>query len=936
MTLKVKLVMLLLSLLQHWGVLSEESSCSSTAGAPAKSLGLMQFRKETSLAKAPSRLGDAKCPCIGIDNINGSTTVVVGGSTRTKYPADTGAHCEAWDDAREPASCLDGQVPGAGHGWCSQPWCYVDPCNCDLDLKPKASSYLPDGMYQGKPLYFSYATCGAEDSWSAEQKHEIKEADKEMCVAKAYDSQVFGKNECKCIGISGEEGASEFMVSGKLMSFPASAGAKCGAWDLESNPVCSGNSTEVPAWCAKRWCFVDPCSCSLEVPPKASSYLPSAQIGGKSVYFSYGTCGDEDLWTAKNHKHACVNEKSEKVCNTLAKCGWDATKKVCLGKDLLETCHPASKARLKIVNVSHDVLDKKRMKNAETTVDKAVQYVAKADSAMKAAEAVEKKTRKAKEKSEAEADKAKATEHAAEAKSLEDQREVYKRSEEVAGLKTQVKNATAEVVAANQSEVKLAAKVAEKETNLAKAQDALKELVAAEKLADSKAKAAESAGNKLKLAVKEAAKKVDMAAEAENLTAAQAAEKKIDEMFWLSKLENLKAKEKKALHKAQEAQAVADQAFKKELEAKAREQAAVAKEVKGEQALSNATAKLMAVGDADKMVRTSFDRLYGNSKCPCIGIDNITGFTTVVVNAGTARYPADTGAHCAAWDDGREPSSCLEGGAPGGGHGWCAQSWCYVDPCNCDLEEKPKPTSYLPDGQYQGKPIYFSYATCGSKDTWSKKQKLEMKAFDKAVCEKKEHYSKHVGKNECKCIGIDGEDGATEFLVSGKPVAFPANAGATCGAWDLKSNPMCAGNSTDMPAWCAKKWCYVDPCSCSLEVPPKTSSYLPYARVGGKSVYFSYDTCGDDDVWTAKNHKHACVNQKYEKACSSIAYCGWNAEKKECLGKELLKECLHPEPIKTSTTTTTTTPRQDDPKSLATMLAPATIALTVALAVAQE
>ena len=28
-------------------------------------------------------------------------------------------------------------------------------------------------------------------------------------------------------------------------------------------------------------------------------------------------------------------------------------------------------------------------------------------------------------------------------------------------------------------------------------------------------------------------------------------------------------------------------------------------------------------------------------------------------------------------------------------------------------------------------------------------------------------------------------------------------------------------------------WCYVDPCECSLVVPPKTSSYLPQGRGNG-------------------------------------------------------------------------------------------------------
>jgi len=934
---KVELAMLLM-FIQHC-IAVVEDSCSSAA-SPAKGLGLMQVRKESSMAARPvaaSRLGDASCPCIGIDGIIGETTVVVSGSTRTTYPLDTGAHCEAWDNKSDPVSCMEGQAPGAGRGWCNQSWCYVDPCSCNLDLKPKRSSYLPDGMYQGKPLYFSYATCGGKDTWSAEQKHEVKEADASMCEKSDDDSQISGKHECKCIGINGEEGSAEFIVSGTPMQFPADAGTKCGAWDLESNPECHGNSTQIPAWCAKRWCFVDPCSCPLEVAPKQSSYLLYARVGGKPVYFSYDTCGDADVWTAENHKHACVNQKSQKACKTLAKCGWDAGKNECLGKHLLEACSASTKRLLKTADVLHDSLDENRRKTSETTVGKAVQQVAEADSAMKVAKAVEKAARKAKDRSAAEAANAKATEHAAASKSLADNKTVYTRSKNVARINTRITNVTAEAEAAKISEERLAAEVTKKETDLARSLDTLNHLEAQEKQAKEMVEAAKSTEKDLKHAVKTAEEAVEAAAAAENDTAFKAAEKKIDEMFSLEKLEKLKAALQKAFGEAKETQRVAEHAARQAHKAKSGEHAAAAREVTDKQAFSKASANLEDAKNADRMVEAKFESMYGNPKCPCIGIDNITGSTTVVLHGTPVQYPADAGAHCAAWDDGREPLSCLEGGTPGGGHGWCAQSWCYVDPCNCDLEQKPKATSYLPDGRYQGKPVHFSYSTCGGKDTWSAEQKHEVKAVDKAMCEKKDYDFEAVGRNECKCIGIEGEDGSTEFLVSGKTIAFPANAGTECGAWDLESNPECSGNLTEIPAWCAKRWCFVDPCSCALDVPPKTSSYLPHARVGGKSVYFSYDTCGDEDVWTAKNHKHACVNQKSEKACQKLAKCGWDVQKSKCLGKDLLEECKHPDPIK-STITTTRIPKQlqDVAKDLAAMLTPATSMLAaVAHVVAQ-
>ena len=64
-------------------------------------------------------------------------------------------------------------------------------------------------------------------------------------------------------------------------------------------------------------------------------------------------------------------------------------------------------------------------------------------------------------------------------------------------------------------------------------------------------------------------------------------------------------------------------------------------------------------------------------------------------------------------------------------------------------------------------------------------------------------------------------------------------------------------------------WCYVDPCECQLEVPPKTSSYLPKARGNGKPIYFSYAACGAEDEYT-KGNEEACVNQDVESNCTKL------------------------------------------------------------------
>merc|ERR1719271_1148550 len=70
----------------------------------------------------------------------------------------------------------------------------------------------------------------------------------------------------------------------------------------------------------------------------------------------------------------------------------------------------------------------------------------------------------------------------------------------------------------------------------------------------------------------------------------------------------------------------------------------------------------------------------------------------------------------------------MDGQEPGQGKGYCAQKWCYVDPCKCNIEISPKTMAhevlpktspYLPGARFQDRPIYYSYATCGGNDEYT-------------------------------------------------------------------------------------------------------------------------------------------------------------------------------------------------------------------------
>jgi len=242
-------------------------------------------------------------------------------------------------------------------------------------------------------------------------------------------------------------------------------------------------------------------------------------------------------------------------------------------------------------------------------------------------------------------------------------------------------------------------------------------------------------------------------------------------------------------------------------------------------------------------------RRYGNPKCKCIGIDNIEGVTKVTINGAQYDYPADVGAHCAAWGDGRHPFNCsTEDQTPGKGKGWCAQKWCYIDPCHCDLPVPPKPSRFLTHAKFKGQPVFFSYKTCGGVDTYSKGYNALDLALVKNLCDKPVDEAVW-GKKECMCVGMDGQPGTTNITTNGVELAYPADVGATCKAWDAGRHVECTGSGAK-PDWCNKKWCFVDPCKCNLKQPPTSSTYIKGALFQGNPLFYSYEACGDTDTNT--------------------------------------------------------------------------------------
>jgi len=311
------------------------------------------------------KFGNPKCPCVGLEGVNGDLTVYIGGNKTASYPADAFASCAAWDADSHPGCQKDKD----GTSWCHQPWCLVDPCNCEIDIAPKkvTGGYWPDGDLQGMGGYwYSYATCGGKDGW-ADEASQKKMADAPKECNKTVDETKWGDMGCQCIGIAGRLGNVDVQISENVTaSYPIDAGATCKAWDMEHHPDCQG--LHPAPWCEQVWCYVDPCSCAIPVSPKVSSYMTDATWSGTPVYYSYDTCGGNDTYT-KSQENACVNQQSDEECGNQSRCAWDGQQ--CLGKELVKVCKNAAKADANATDVQEQAeLDEAVEEKGERTAAK--------------------------------------------------------------------------------------------------------------------------------------------------------------------------------------------------------------------------------------------------------------------------------------------------------------------------------------------------------------------------------------------------------------------------------------------------------------------------------------------------------------------------------------------------------------------------------------
>jgi len=270
------------------------------------------------LGKLPDSIPDVDCTfdwafegkCVAA-NVSGNITM---------YPADYGESCKAH---KEPgsASCFDLEksppvelIKGKQKGWCSDSWCYIDPCDCDAS-DPTKSDYFPS------KLQYSYETCGDTNEYvgSVGSSNTVGNA---ACM---------GMATCKCLGalpatvtpmdctfdwaVGGKCVAAN--ISGNLTMYPADYGTSCkvhkepgsaSCFNLTASPPVELAKDDQASWCYDKWCYIDPCDCDAEDPTK-SDYFPG------ELDYSYKTCGDENAYTAATN---ATNKVGSAVCEAKA------------------------------------------------------------------------------------------------------------------------------------------------------------------------------------------------------------------------------------------------------------------------------------------------------------------------------------------------------------------------------------------------------------------------------------------------------------------------------------------------------------------------------------------------------------------------------------------------------------------------------------------
>eukprot|EP00747_Dinoflagellata_sp_TGD_P144259 gnl/TRDRNA2_/TRDRNA2_176469_c0_seq3.p1 gnl/TRDRNA2_/TRDRNA2_176469_c0~~gnl/TRDRNA2_/TRDRNA2_176469_c0_seq3.p1 ORF type:complete len:246 (+),score=30.83 gnl/TRDRNA2_/TRDRNA2_176469_c0_seq3:109-738(+) len=177
------------------------------------------------LVAAQGNKGNPGCPCIGYfhpdcitrvacadkpyKDSNGECIQPTVQGEKKSYPTNYGTICQkhmepGHTDCYDTAAGTELPAPDSGAdkvraGWCDDPWCYIDPCNCNAPSQYK-SDYFPDS------LFYTYLTCGDEDTYSgAADGSSGKEADGNTCLDDCFKKDMPAASSGSTDEVSGTE-----------------------------------------------------------------------------------------------------------------------------------------------------------------------------------------------------------------------------------------------------------------------------------------------------------------------------------------------------------------------------------------------------------------------------------------------------------------------------------------------------------------------------------------------------------------------------------------------------------------------------------------------------------------------------------------------------------------------------------------------------------
>jgi hypothetical protein len=89
-------------------------------------------------------------------------------------------------------------------------------------------------------------------------------------------------------------------LASNFTDYPGDFGESCKVWEDPGHASCYDLTVVPPVakpisdqadWCLDLWCYIDPCNCDASDATK-SDYFPG------TLFYSYGTCGDKNTYTA--------------------------------------------------------------------------------------------------------------------------------------------------------------------------------------------------------------------------------------------------------------------------------------------------------------------------------------------------------------------------------------------------------------------------------------------------------------------------------------------------------------------------------------------------------------------------------------------------------------------------------------------------------------